>query len=110
MKYLKPALSFQEQADLLISRGLLADRDELISYLKQVNYYRVTGYLYPFKQSDDSEEFIAGTTLEMIQERYRFDSELRLLILSAIEKIEVSILRTLLVEQLTGKYGPFLSE
>ncbi len=68
MKYLKPALSFQEQADLLISRGLLADRDELISYLKQVNYYRVTGYLYPFKQSDDSEEFIAGTTLEMIQE------------------------------------------
>lgn len=41
MEYTKPSLTYEEQADLLISRGLLADRDILIATLQNVNYYRL---------------------------------------------------------------------
>ena len=109
MRYNKPALSFDQQAELLIERGVEAEKPNLIEFLRQVNYYRVSGYLYPFKESADSEGFIEGTILTEIKKRYYFDSELRLLILSAVEKIEVTILRTLIVEQMTmkDKHGPF---
>jgi hypothetical protein len=54
MKYSKPPLSFESQADLLIARGLVAYRTKLISRLEVVNYYRLSGYLYPFRNLDDS--------------------------------------------------------
>ena len=53
MKYDKPPLSFEEQSDLLIKRGLVVDRAFLIERLKDVNYYRLSGYLYPYRQSGD---------------------------------------------------------
>ncbi len=39
MKYEEAPKSWDEQADLLISRGLLADRNDLIDVLTQINYY-----------------------------------------------------------------------
>lgn len=35
-KYEKPFLTYDEQADLLISRGLMADREELVGKLERV--------------------------------------------------------------------------
>ncbi len=52
MIYSKSAFSVEGQADLLIKRGLVADRNVLIFRLKAVNYYRLSGYLYPFRQLD----------------------------------------------------------
>lgn len=37
MKYSKPALTREQQADLLISRGMLGDRDPIISQLSAVS-------------------------------------------------------------------------
>ncbi len=74
--------------------------------LTRVNYYRLTGYLYPFKKHGE-ENFVDGTTLFAIMERYNFDKKLRLLILDGIERIEVAILRSQLVEYFATKYGPF---
>jgi len=54
VEYKKHPLSFGEQAELLISRGLIADRNILIKILKNVNYHRLSGYLYPFRNNDDS--------------------------------------------------------
>ncbi len=105
MKFLIPALSFEQQADQLLKRGLQADRARLIKTLRQVNYYRLSAYWHPFRQSDES--FIAGTTLEMIWRRYRFDRQLRLLVMDAIERVEVCVLRTQMVEYHALKYGPF---
>ena len=62
MIYAKKALTLEQQADLLLARGLVADRDELIQRLKVVNYYRLSGYLHPFRQPDNS--YLPGTTLE----------------------------------------------
>lgn len=111
MKYQKPPLSFQEQAGLLIKRGLIVkNRDDLISYLSQVNYYRLSGYWYSFKTTHPTsgrEIFKPSTTFELIRDRYEFDRKLRLLLMDAIEKIEVTILRTRVIEAHTRQYGCF---
>lgn len=98
MKYEKNPLTFEDQAERLLGRGLIADRDELITRLAAVNYYRLTGYLYPFRRPDDS--YQPGTTLEIVWRRYVFDRRLRVLILDAIERIEVAV-RTKLIYHLS---------
>jgi len=111
MKYTKPALTFQKQAQLLINRGLVVDdKQELEIYLSRVNYYRLSGYWFPFKHIDPitgDESIKPGTTFTLIRDLYEFDRKLRLLFLNAIERIEVSIFRTQLVEINTNSYGPF---
>lgn len=104
MVYAKRALSLEQQADLLLGRGLVADRDELTQRLKVVNYYRLSGYLHPFRQPDDS--YQPGTTLEMVWRRYNFDRRLRIVLLDVIERIEVAV-RTRLVYHFVQLHGPF---
>lgn len=105
MNYTKAALSFAEQADLLIGRGLAAERAQLISTLERVSYYRLSGYWHPFRQADDT--FAPGTTLEQVWRRYTFDRQLRLLVMDAVERVEVAVLRTRMVEHHARQYGPF---
>ena len=111
MNYTKPALSFEQQAQRLLDRGLVApNKATLVSHLKVVNYYRLSAYWYPFKITDPvsgAESFIPNTTFETIWRRYTFDRELRLLVMDAIERVEVAILRTRMVEQFTLHHGPF---
>ena len=104
MKYDKPSLSFEEQADLLIKRGLLVDRALLIDRLKNVNYYRLSGYLYPYRQSNDI--FKSGTTFERVWRHYTFDRRLRLIVMDSIERFEVSI-KTQLIYALAHATGAF---
>lgn len=106
MKYTKPPTNFHEQAKLLISRGLHADLEKLEDFLSRVNYYRFTGYLFPFR-SENSENYVANTTFDQIKNLYDFDTELRSLTLSAIEIIEIAILRTQIVEKFTLACGAF---
>jgi abortive infection bacteriophage resistance protein len=104
MIYAKKALTLEAQADLLLARGLAASRDELIARLKVVNYYRLSGYLHPFRQTDNS--FRPGTTLDLVWRRYNFDRRLRIILLDAIERIEVAV-RTRLVYHFVNLHGPF---
>ena len=105
MKYEKKYLSFEEQANLLISRGLECERKELIKKLETVNYYRLSGYLFPFKQKD-SDNYYPGTKLLSVWNRYRFDRQLRFLVMDGIERIEVAI-KTDIAYEFSRKYGPF---
>ena len=111
MKYTKPPLSFEDQAKLLIKRGLIVEGEvELVNYLSNVNYYRLSGYLYPFKRIDpttNEESFVPNTNFSTIKNRYEFDRKLRLLLMDAIERIEVAILRTQFIEMHTLKFGAF---
>lgn len=82
----------------------------LTRVLSNVNYYRLSAYWYPFKLFDSKtgdEYFAPNTTFEKIWRRYAFDRQLRLLVMDAIEHIEVAILRTRMVEQFTLRHGPF---
>ena len=105
MEYNKPALTYEEQADQLLKRGLKADRSFLIEILKNVNYYRLSGYWYPFRNFPD-DTFLPNTELTTIWRRYTFDRQLRLLILDGIERIEIS-LRTSLTYEIAHEFGAF---
>ena len=87
--YNKQPLTTNAQVDLLLQRGMLGDPDQIRSRLEAVNYYRLSGYWYPFRNPDDT--FKAGTTFEKVWERYAFDRRLRLLVMDAIERIEIAV-------------------
>ena len=94
----------------MLDRGLIApDKEVLAQQLNVVNYYRLSAYWYPFKRIDatGNEHFVVGTTFETIWQRYVFDRRLRLLVMDAIEHIEIAILHTQMVEQFTLKHGAF---
>lgn len=104
MKYEKLPLTFEEQAQKLIQRGLIADEDEIVKRLKSVNYYRLSAYLYPFRNPDDT--YKSGTTLHLVWKYYTFDRQLRVLVMDAIERVEVAV-RTQLVYLFSHRHGAF---
>ena len=107
LRYKKPPLTFPQQADKLLSRGLIADRDTLIQRLKTVNYYRLSAYWHTFRdQNSTTDALLPGTEFDVIWRRYTFDRRLRLLVIDAIERIEVAV-RTRLTNIHTLKYGAF---
>jgi abortive infection bacteriophage resistance protein len=104
MRYGKLPLTYEEQFDLLEGRGLIIeDRIRAIRWLKHVSYYRLSAYFIPFKTGD---QFNAGSTFNRIAGMYIFDRKLRLVLLDAIERIEVA-LRTALTYEIAHHYGPF---
>lgn len=106
MNYSKKALTFAQQAAQLQARGLVAaSTADIAARLRDVSYYRLSAYWHPFRRPDDS--FVSGTTLDQVWRRYAFDRHLRLLLMDAIERVEVALLRTRMVEQFAVRYGPF---
>ncbi|MBP9212095.1 MAG: Abi family protein [Bacteroidetes bacterium] len=104
MRFDKPPLTLEQQADLLLARGLLAEREVLLRRLSTVNYYRLSTYLYPFRNADHM--FRKDTTLELVWQRYSFDRRLRLIVLDAVERIEVAV-RTRIAYVVAQEHGPF---
>jgi len=89
--FTKPPLSVQEQIELLKARGLrIPDEQRVARYLRNISYYRLSGYMYPFLTDTKRHRYKNGTTFEDILNLYRFDRELRILIFAAIEKIEIA--------------------
>lgn len=89
--YNKPPLSVQEQAQLLLDKGLICDdKARLERYLSTIGYYRLSVYWFPFL-SQNKKQFIPDTTFDKILEIYIFDRKLRLLIMEALERIEVTL-------------------
>ncbi len=106
MKFNKPAKSFEEQLDQLTDRGMLvADRDTALHLLSHLNYYRLEAYWLPYEANRDPHQFSEGTSFERVANHYLFDRELRLLLLDAIERIEVSF-RTQWAYHISHAFGP----
>lgn len=101
--YTKPHLSFQEQLELLKSRGLdVTDDAAALSSLSRIGYYRLSAYWYSLRATSLAQDpitkkikvkredvFRPGSKFEHALELYVFDKRLRLLVLDAIERIEV---------------------
>ena len=107
MQYTKPPLFIDQQIDLLISRGMIVDnRERAARYLNHINYYRFRAYWLPFEEKSDETEhqFKLGTTFDDALKLYLFDRKFRLLIMEAIERVEIS-LRTRFAHELALKYG-----
>jgi abortive infection bacteriophage resistance protein len=104
MRFTKPPLAIADQVQLLLDRGMAGDRKLMAERLAIVSYYRLTAYWHPFRQADHS--FIPGTSFDVIWNRYVFDRHLRLLVMDAIERIEIAI-RSQLALHHSMTYGPF---
>ena len=110
MKFEKPPLSLADQIALLERRGMAVPcRAEAEHYLRHLSYYRLRAYWLPFEEQPPAvagdHAFKPGTCLTQAVQLYMFDRELRLLIMDAIERIEVS-LRGGWAHHLATKYGP----
>ena len=75
MEYVKPWLSIGEQIEKLASKGVrIGDRGVAGSVLREVGYYRLTGYLYPFRESSFEIDDDGRRDIE-VQDRYRAGTE-----------------------------------
>ena len=104
VEYTKPWLSLEQQVERLASQGVgVGDRDHAAAVLKAVGYYRLTGYLYPFRESEqyvDNEGrvrtrvlggYAAGTRLDHAEVIIDFDRQLRMLVMDGVERIEIAV-------------------
>lgn len=87
-----------QQVALLKSRGMaIADDQSAQKTLSRIGYYRLSGYFYPLRKTNPrgivgrQDEFQEGTCLALIEQLYEFDRQLRLLILDAVERVEVAV-------------------
>lgn len=117
--YKKRYLTFEEQLELLKSRGLEVTNDDIaLDYLHRIGYYHLSAYWYSFRQltsprnpnesggnTSRNDEFVQGSSFQHAVELYVFDKRLRLLLLDAIERIEVAI--RVDIAYLLGSRDPF---
>ncbi|MDD4997163.1 MAG: Abi family protein [Syntrophales bacterium] len=107
MRYDKPPLSIDQQIDLLISRGMIVeDRFLAARYLTHINYYRLRAYWLVYEDPEKSavHRFKKGTHFSQVLSLYIFDRKFRLLVLEAIERVEISF-RTRFAYVLGTRYG-----
>lgn len=103
----KPALTYTEQIEQLVSRGLVIDNNErAIHLLESISYYRLSGYWYPLLQDKEEHIFKQDSNFDAAFKMYSFDRALRVLIIRELEKIEVSI-RAKMIYILSHEYSPF---
>lgn len=106
--------SYDEQIDILCSRGMIIDdREYAKEILSRIGYYRLSGYSYPFRAFDSEDatrldNFVQNTYFTDVVALYEFDRKLRLLALDAIERIELAI--QVQIAYLLGVRDPFAHE
>jgi abortive infection bacteriophage resistance protein len=95
---LKLHLTYADQLSLLRARNLaVGDEAAALATLQRIGYYRLVGYWFPLRKPDPNDvsarldDFQDGATFELAVALYDFDRALRLLVLGAIERIEVAI-------------------
>ena len=90
--YPKEQKSFDEQIALLKQRGMyFEDEVRANCILQNVSYYRLSGYWYPLLKDKQRHIFKDGASFDNAYSIYKFDSALRKLVLSEIEKIEIAV-------------------
>lgn len=125
MAYDKPWHSCEDMLAKLRDRGLtITDENKAISYLSRIGYYRLSGYWYAFRELSGLcclipkphgkktreeritlDQFVTGAKFEDAIHLYVFDKKLRLLVLDALERIEVAF--RVEIAHLLGKRDQF---
>lgn len=107
MNYSKPWQSYQQQLNLLKSRGLVvSDEAKALEHLERIGYYRLSGYWYSFRvfalavgqepsiqklNYTATDDFHPNTHFIDAVNLYVFDKRLRLLALDGLERIEIAL-------------------
>lgn len=107
MRYTKQLLSLQQQVEILRERGLYIDNEEeAVSVLDTVSYFRLAGYWRLMEGDKQKHTFKSGSHFSNVISLYHFDEELRILVFTAIQKIEVAV-RARLIRLFSELHGPF---
>lgn len=91
--YNKPALSLADQIAKLEANGMVIDDHAIAEHcLQHISYYRLSAYWLPFEhpKGQAGPRFRTGTNLQTVLDLYEFDRKLRLLVLDAVERVEVA--------------------
>lgn len=117
----KPFRTYPDLVALLASRGVqIHDPSRAERKLAQLGYYRLSGYWYPvreFKMNGLQQDvcsvtgkplrldtFQDATSFDTIVDLYKFDKRLRMLMLDAVERLEVN-LKTVMAHEV-GYHDP----
>ena len=85
----KPFATYQEQLDLLKSRGLIIhDEQKALLVLREISYYRLSAYSLTLRTND---VFHSGVCFDDIVSLYNFDDRLRLTVLRFALNVETSM-------------------
>lgn len=106
-QYNKPPLTYPQLLQQLKDRGLtIKNEDKALHLIKNISYYRLSGYWYPLLKDKQKHIFKANATFETAFKLYCFDQELRLLVLREVEKIEVAV-RSKMNHILAAQHGVY---
>lgn len=115
----KPHKSYAELSALLRNRRMSMDNPARVERkLAQVGYYRLSGYWYPCRRHHldnqgerivcsvmkaplRANEFMEGTSFEAVFDLYLMDKKLRLVLLDALERVEIHI-RSIVAHELSA--------
>lgn len=106
--YSHSTLSIQEIIfQLKHDRGLhFSDENYAERQLSIIGYFRLRSYLQPLESDKSNHIFKPGSTFENALDLYYFDKELRALLFTAIQSVEVGV-RTMISHPITMKYGAY---
>ena len=106
--YTKPALDYHSQLQQLKDRGLIVENEpKALHLLEHLSYYRLSGYWYPMLSTPKStHNFKPNSTFTNAFKMYCFDRELKSLIMTEIEKIEIAV-RAKMIHKMSIRHGAF---
>lgn len=113
----KPYSDAAAQIAVLMARGMaIPDPAKAKACLERIGYYRLSGYWYPMRSSTITtgpggkklttvnDAFRAGASFHQAVDLYVFDKRLRILMLDAIERVEIGL--RVAISDLLGKRDP----
>lgn len=103
--YDKPPLSLDALVSRLVGRGMdIPDPDRARRYLRHIGYYRLSPYTIPFQQGRPDHLLREGTAFDDVLDLYVFNRALRLLVMDALERVEVAV-RAALTDHMSTTYA-----
>lgn len=107
IRYTHQAITTEQQINTLKERGLIVDDiEQAISTLDNISYFRLAGYWRNFEIDRTTHHFKDGCRFVDVIELYSFDKQLRVLLFTAIQTIEVTV-RTKIIKHFAPEFGAF---
>lgn len=107
LTYTNQPLDYTELVAMMKSRGLaFKDEAKALEQLKIIGYFRLASYLRPMESDKVNHQYKPGSTFENAIDLYYFDKDLRAIVFSAIQSIEIAV-RAKIMHNVSMQFGPF---
>ena len=93
MNYTKQATTLAQQIQTLKQRGLIMNDEAAAEHLLgSIGYFRLAQYWRVFESDKVNHVFKPNSTIEKVYSIYCFDKELKVLVFSALQTVEVAMI------------------